>query len=297
MGFNIKIFNFIHSQTFKTYLFFLTAVIGFFAALWGIGLVVSLILLTVATVGFIIFVVMSSRYSNQYISEFKNNLEKIFSDNTSSLIKAKELILDLIKIRQENINDLLEFESLSFNANIDKKGNYFGSYRAKGFNANTSVCESLKIRKGSGSWEIRNLQAYDNLLKEDRKIASFRTDEKAEIYTFEILFQHPLSQSENFDVSWSFELPHAVATDKDDADYFMLWPYKKITGQVEINITFMFNPKSVRLYYIDKKFNIDLYSEDYPNKNYYDKKSKIFLYSIRIKKPALYYAFILLYQI
>lgn len=290
----MKIFDIIHSESFKTFVFFITATIGVISALLTLEPLASMIIIFIAIVAYFVFFTIPSKTSNQKIRVLKKEFEKIFGRTTGLQIKAVEVIVDLMRIRPEYINDVIDFDLLYYQGTITKNGNYRGMYRAQGCNPKTESCKSLKILMGSGSWESINLKAFDTNSNEELKIDSFR-HEKAEIITFEILFQHPISQREKFDVTWSFEFPHACSTIEDDADVFLMWPFKNINGCIEIDLSLMFKPKSIQLYYIDKKFNVALHTEDKPSISTY--QSRKYRYSILIKNPAFYHAFILVYRI
>ena len=287
----------LQSRAFQAYIFFLAPAIGFLSIFWDIGILPSIIVIAIATLGFLLIVLFQSRISELSLANLPAEFEKIFGLGSGLQIKAKEVLLDLIKVRRECIAETLIFDLLSYHANIDKSGNYSGCYRIKGCNPNVSPCQGITILMGSGSWEVKKLRAFNTQSNEELKIASL-SHEKAEIFKFEILFQLPLSNSECFDISYSFELPHACGTTEDDLDIFILWPFKTIKGEVEIDISLLFQPRAIQLfnvYNLNNQLHAALHTEDKPNTNFYANGK--YNYSIRINNPEMYHAFVFVYRI
>lgn len=106
----MKIFDIIHSESFKTFVFFITATIGVISALLTLEPLASMIIIFIAIVAYFVFFTIPSKTSNQKIRVLKKEFEKIFGRTTGLQIKAVEVIVDLMRIRPEYINDVIDFD-------------------------------------------------------------------------------------------------------------------------------------------------------------------------------------------
>jgi hypothetical protein len=235
----------------KGYLLILTTAVGFIAALYSIGTWPSLILLALALAGFVVYVLLPSIRSSACRQKFDEGLCEIMPIEGPTRRKAREVMPSLIETRPECVNTDLVFEALSFGASVDAKGNYLGNYRARGYCLPSRYSsERLRVLLGSGSWNDRSLTATDNLKGSTLKVLPVptRRADHAEIVRADIMFAQALRESAKFDVSWSFVLPGACDTKGIDSDFFLLWPFPRICGEVTVDLNLAFSTDVVNVF-------------------------------------------------
>ena len=151
----------IKTKIYNSYIIFVSAIVGFIAAIWTLGITPSILVLISATILFFINNFFERKHKSNLLAKLRKQFEEIIGNSSGIEIKAVEVLTSAALPDYSFINKHLVYNMIEFKGRVNKKGTYIAKHRIHGFSRKSKPIPNLKIFTGSGSWHIRKLNATD----------------------------------------------------------------------------------------------------------------------------------------